>query len=110
MATDGRDTRVTWYGHATFLFETSGGKRVMVDPWLQGNPACPENLKRVDNLDVMLITHGHFDHIGDAVQAAKEAKPATVVGIFEICGWMERKGVEGCMGMNKGGTADAQGV
>src|SRR5687768_7411473 len=104
MAGIGRDTRITWYGHATFLIETPGGKRVMIDPWLEGNPACPDSLKKVGSLDAMLITHGHFDHISDAVQVAKSSAPSSVVGILEICSWLEKKGVEGCVGMNKGGT------
>ncbi len=110
MSKIGRDTKITWYGHATFVYETPGGKRVMIDPWVQGNPSCPDSLKKVEKLDIMLITHGHFDHIGDAVQIAKEAEPESVVGIFEMCNWLDKKKVEGCVGMNKGGTVDVQGI
>jgi L-ascorbate metabolism protein UlaG (beta-lactamase superfamily) len=110
MAGIGKNTKITWYGHATFLYETPGGKRIMVDPWVQNNPACPDSLKKVEKLDAMLITHGHFDHIGDAVRVAKDASPDTVVGIFETYTWLEKKGVQGCMGMNKGGTVDVVGV
>ena len=110
MSTIGKDVKITWYGHATFLFETPGGKRFMVDPWVQGNPACPDDLKTVDNLDAMLITHGHFDHIGDAVTIAASAKPNTVVGIFEMCNWLEGKNVQNCSAMNKGGTVTVEGV
>lgn len=110
MAGIGKNTRITWYGHATFLYETPGGKRIMVDPWVQNNPSCPDSLKKVEKLDAMLITHGHFDHIGDAVQVAKDASPEMVVGIFETYTWLEKKGVQGCMGMNKGGSADVVGV
>ena len=110
MVKIGRDTKITWYGHATFLYETPGGKRIMIDPWLQNNPACPDNMKSVDNLDAMLITHGHFDHIQDAVQTAKQATPSTVLGILEIGNWLTKKGVEGCVGMNKGGTTTVEGI
>lgn len=110
MSKIGRDTKITWYGHATFVYETSGGKRVMIDPWVQGNPSCPDNLKKVEKVDIMLITHGHFDHIGDAVQIAKDAKPESIVGIFEMCNWLDKKKVEGCVGINKGGTVDVQGI
>jgi L-ascorbate metabolism protein UlaG (beta-lactamase superfamily) len=82
----------------------------MVDPWVQNNPACPDSLKKVDDLDAMLITHGHFDHIGDAVEIAGAAKPEAVVGIFEKCNWLEKKKVEGCQAMNKGGTVEVAGI
>jgi L-ascorbate metabolism protein UlaG (beta-lactamase superfamily) len=95
--------KLTWLGHATFRIETPGGKTVLVDPWVMGNPMCPESEKNVKKLDVMLCTHGHFDHIGDAVAIAKQHNP-TVVGIFELCAWMEKKGVKQISPMNKGGT------
>ncbi len=110
MSRIGRETKITWFGHATFLYETPGGKRIMIDPWVQNNPACPEELKQVSQLDAMLITHGHFDHIGDAVKIAKQADPKTVVGIFELYQWLEKKGVKNCTGMNKGGTLDVEGI
>jgi L-ascorbate metabolism protein UlaG (beta-lactamase superfamily) len=110
MASIGKNTKITWYGHATFLYETPGGKRIMVDPWLAGNPACPDNLKHVENLDALLITHGHFDHIGDAIGVAKSATPDVVLGIVELVGWLGKKGVENLVGMNKGGTVDVVGV
>jgi len=95
--------KLTWLGHATFRIETPGGKTVLVDPWVMGNPACPESEKKVKKVDVMLCTHGHFDHIGDALAIAKQHNPI-VVGIAELCGWMEKKGVKQTSGMNKGGT------
>ncbi len=82
----------------------------MVDPWVQHNPSCPDSLKKVQKLDAMLITHGHGDHIGDALAVIREATPEIVVGIFEMCAWLGKKKVEGCMGMNKGGTASVVGV
>jgi L-ascorbate metabolism protein UlaG (beta-lactamase superfamily) len=106
----GKDTKITWYGHATFLYETPGGKRIMIDPWLDGNPACPDNMKRVENLDVLLITHGHFDHISDALRVATTASPKDVLGIFEIAAWLGKKGVENVTGFNKGGSITVQGV
>lgn len=97
------NTRITWLGHGTFKLVTPGGRVVLVDPWVQGNPACPEALKKFDRLDVMLITHGHFDHIADAVALARQHKPQ-VVGIYEVCAWLEGKGVANTLPMNKGGS------
>jgi len=101
---DFNGVKFTWLGHGTFRIETPGGKTVLVDPWVMGNPACPESEKNISKVDVMLCTHGHFDHIGDAVEIAKKAKPKAVVGIFELCHWLEKKGVQNCSPMNKGGS------
>ena len=99
---DLKGVKLTWLGHATFRIET-GGQTVLVDPWVMGNPLCPDKEKKVKKVDVMLCTHGHFDHIGDAVEIAKQHNP-TVVAIFELCAWMEKKGVKKTSPMNKGGT------
>lgn len=101
--------QLTWLGHATFRIQTPEGKTILIDPWIMGNPACPASEKDIKNVDVMLCTHGHFDHIGDAVEIAKKLNPK-VVGIFELCGWMESKGVKQIAPMNKGGTQTVDGV
>jgi L-ascorbate metabolism protein UlaG (beta-lactamase superfamily) len=95
--------KLTWLGHATFRIETPGGKTIIIDPWIMGNPACPAAEKDVEKVDVMLCTHGHGDHIGDAVEIAKKHSPK-VVGIPELVGWLEKKGVKHTAMMNKGGT------
>ena len=95
--------KLTWLGHATFRVETPGGRTILIDPWVMGNPMCPEKEKNVKKVDVMLVTHGHGDHIGDAVEIAKKHKPQ-VVGIPELCGWLQKKGVAQTAEMNKGGT------
>jgi len=95
--------KLTWLGHATFRIETPNGKTILIDPWVMGNPMCPEKEKSVKKVDIMLCTHGHGDHIGDAVEIAKKHSP-NVVGIPELCGWLEKKGVKQTAEMNKGGT------
>jgi L-ascorbate metabolism protein UlaG (beta-lactamase superfamily) len=98
-----RGNQLTWLGHSAFRITTPSGNVILVDPWVQSNPACPEALKKFDRLDTMLITHGHFDHIADAVALAKEFQPQ-VAGIYETCAWLESKGVARTSPMNKGGT------
>jgi len=93
---------ITWLGHATFQFRLESGEVFVMDPWVEGNPKFPKGHK-FDRVDAILISHGHFDHIHDAVPLAKKFKPA-VVAIYETCHWLGSKGVENCSGMNKGGT------
>jgi L-ascorbate metabolism protein UlaG (beta-lactamase superfamily) len=96
-------TKLTWLGHATFRIETPGGQTVIVDPWVMANPMCPDKEKTVNHVDVLLCTHGHFDHIADAVELGKKHNPV-VVGIYELCSWLQKKGVQQIAPMNKGGT------
>jgi L-ascorbate metabolism protein UlaG (beta-lactamase superfamily) len=101
--------KLTWLGHSTFRIETPEGKTLYVDPWIAGNPMCPEAEKNVQKVDVLLCTHGHFDHIADAVAVGKQHNPV-VVGIFELCMWLQKKGVKQISPMNKGGTQSVAGV
>jgi L-ascorbate metabolism protein UlaG (beta-lactamase superfamily) len=93
---------ITWLGHGTFELEWGSGKRLIADPWTDGNPKFPKGYQ-VEPMDLMLISHGHFDHIHDAMPLAKKHKPS-IAAIFEICNWLESKGVENTSAMNKGGT------
>lgn len=104
-----KKTSFTWLGHAAFKVVSPKGKVLLIDPWVAGNPSCPENLKTFEKIDFMLVTHGHFDHIADAVPLAKAHKPK-VIGIYETCHWLEGKGVDTCLGMNKGGTVEFDGI
>ena len=101
--------QITWLGHGTFLLTTPGGKRVLIDPWLAENPACPASHKKIDKLDLILVTHGHFDHVSDAVSVAR-ATNAPLVGIFELCAWLQQKGLQNATPMNKGGSVDIAGL
>jgi L-ascorbate metabolism protein UlaG (beta-lactamase superfamily) len=97
-----RGNKLTWLGHATFKITTASGKVILVDPWMS-NPLCPEAERKLSRVDTLLITHGHFDHIADAMELGKKFKPQ-IVAIFETCVWLESKGVGNMSGMNKGGT------
>jgi L-ascorbate metabolism protein UlaG (beta-lactamase superfamily) len=101
----------TWIGHGTWKVRSAKGKDVLIDPWVMGNPAAPETLKTVDKCDLMLITHGHFDHIHDAVEIARRTKP-TIVTNHEIGVWLQSKGVDGekIVAGNQGGTIEVDGV
>jgi len=101
--------QVTWLGHSTFKIVTSQGKILVIDPWLGNNPACPAGMKRLDRVDVVALTHGHFDHFEDAVTLGHALKPRFVAN-FEICQYLEMEGVEGTCAMNKGGTQVVEGI
>ena len=83
--------------------------RVLFDPWLAGNPACPEPLRKPPAVDLILVSHGHDDHMADLVAVARESG-APVVAAFELCDWLTRKGLQRVLPMNKGGSLDVSGL
>jgi L-ascorbate metabolism protein UlaG (beta-lactamase superfamily) len=105
------DTTLTWLGHSAFRLDTSGGKRIYIDPFLNGNPKCPEDEREPERADIVAVTHGHGDHVGDTVDIAKK-HGSTVVAIVELSGWLGKQGVDDdkMPAPNKGGTVDVGGV
>jgi L-ascorbate metabolism protein UlaG (beta-lactamase superfamily) len=99
---------ITWFGHATFLLTTPGGRRIVFDPWLNGNPKAPAGA-RIDQADVICVTHGHSDHTGDVVTVAR-ATGAPVVAVYELANWFEGKGLKDVVGMGVGGTVEIKGL
>lgn len=94
--------KITWLGHTTFSLEMPNGEVVVIDPWIEGNPKFPAGY-RFERVDTILITHGHFDHIGGVRALAEQFEPQ-VVANFEIATWLNSKGVKNTNGMNKGGN------
>jgi L-ascorbate metabolism protein UlaG (beta-lactamase superfamily) len=99
----------TWLGHSTFLFRSPGGKRILIEPFVASNPSCPESAKKIGELDLILITHGHSDHAGDAASIAR-ATGAHVIANYEICLWLEGKGIQNTAPMGHGGTQTIGGL
>ncbi|WP_435011507.1 metal-dependent hydrolase [Tundrisphaera lichenicola] len=93
-------TRVQWLGHSCLLIE-SDGKRILIDPFLDGNPkaaAKPEDVQA----DVILVSHGHEDHLGDTLAIARRTG-ATVVANYELGNWLKEQGLTEVHGMQHGG-------
>jgi L-ascorbate metabolism protein UlaG (beta-lactamase superfamily) len=100
-------TRLTWLGHSAFRLDTPAGTRVYVDPFLTGNPRCPEPEREPERCDLVVVTHGHGDHVGDAVALARRFS-CPVVAQVELRAWLVRQGAPDTgpgTAPNKGGTA-----
>jgi L-ascorbate metabolism protein UlaG (beta-lactamase superfamily) len=103
MALDPQTT-ITWYGHACVEVVTPGGKVILFDPWF-GNPKSPKSADQVTRCDLLLVTHGHSDHVGEAVAIASRLRPDWPC-IHEMSLWLGRRlpgGSDAVVGMNKGG-------
>jgi L-ascorbate metabolism protein UlaG (beta-lactamase superfamily) len=99
-------TQLTWLGHASFRLDTPGGTRLYVDPWLTGNPSCPEDEQNPERVDLIAVTHGHDDHVGDTVRL-HEQFGCPVVAQVEVRKWLTGQGVANdgmAHSVNKGGT------
>ena len=108
---DGRPLAITWLGHSTFLIDLPAGQRIVTDPWL-GNPNCPPALSRPESLgrvDLILVSHGHDDHLADAAAIARVTR-APVVCLFEVGEYLKEKGLQGVRDMGIGGTQTIDGI
>jgi L-ascorbate metabolism protein UlaG (beta-lactamase superfamily) len=103
-------TTITWYGHSCFEIRTPGGKVVLLDPWF-ANPSSPKSPDAVDRCDVMLVSHGHFDHFGNALPIASRTRPKWPA-IHELQLWLGSvySAPDDCIGFNKGGTVEVHGI
>lgn len=98
-----KGTRITWLGHATVLVETPKGTKILIDPFIADNPKYPKGFELPSKIDFILLTHGHGDHMSDAVPVAKK-HGSTVVAIYELADFVGQKGVSQTIGINLGGT------
>lgn len=103
---------LTWLGHSSFRLDTDGGKRIYVDPFLHGNPKTPESELDPERVDIIALTHGHGDHVGDTVALSQKFPDAQIVAMVELKGWLGSQGanVGELPGINKGGTQEIDGV
>jgi L-ascorbate metabolism protein UlaG (beta-lactamase superfamily) len=103
-----RGNKITWLGHSAFRFTTAEGKVVLIDPFLSGNPLCPEQERKQPRVDAIVLSHAHGDHVGDTIELAKQLKPP-IVCIYELSLLLESKGVRNVVGMSKGGATKVAG-
>lgn len=102
-------TRITWLGHATVLVQTPKGTNILIDPFIEHNPKYPKQFKLPEKIQYVLLTHGHGDHVSDAVPVAKK-HGSNVVAIYELASIMQQQGAEKITGMNIGGTVQLEDV
>jgi len=97
--------RITWYGHASFFIEGKN-TRLLIDPFISGNPLSPVKVKDIKDIDAILVTHGHGDHLGDAIEIARNTG-AKIIGIYELAEYVKQFGVSS-IGMNYGGWIEVK--
>lgn len=100
--------KIIFLGHAAFKIETEEAK-ILIDPFLTGNPLAPIKASDIKDCDIVLVTHDHGDHVGDTVDICKRTG-ATLVAIYDLAVYLQEQGVEKVEGMNIGGTTDIKGV
>ena len=98
------NTKIKYIGHSTFLIELESKKKMIIDPWLNDNPSTNETPDSIGEVDFVLITHGHFDHVGDSIEILKKNKSAIAISNFEIGQWLGKKGLENLSPMSHGGS------
>ncbi len=105
----GKEVKITYLGHAAFKFVSPKGVVIYIDPFLSANPKTPAEMKTVDKADLILVTHGHGDHVGDTLAIAEKTN-ARIVVQPELGRYLTRKGAKTVTGMNKGGTFTSHGI
>jgi L-ascorbate metabolism protein UlaG (beta-lactamase superfamily) len=83
---------ITWLGHGSWRMNTPQGTVLYLDPWIRGNPACPISIEQVDRADIVCVTHGHSDHLGNAIEIVKKTN-AVLVTLPEVAAYCDRQGI-----------------
>ena len=110
------NTTIKWLSHSFFSITTSRGKVILTDPWIAGNPLCPVKLDDLNKVDIILVTHDHFDHCGNAADISKKTggvvigQPETVGRLKTGLSLPEGNVVHGGIGMNIGGSTTIDGI
>lgn len=100
--------QITWYGHSAFRLDFAG-QAVLIDPFFTGNPAfVSDKAEAIKGVTHIVLTHGHGDHVGDALDIAK-SNDATITTNYDLGMWLLAKGLEKFNPMNTGGTTDLGG-
>jgi len=108
--------KLRWLSHAGFIITSPNGKIIIIDPWVKDNPLCPITLDNIDKADLILVTHDHFDHLGNAVDIVKKTgativvAPETSVKLQSEMGVSSENIIFGGYGMNIGGSANIDGI
>jgi L-ascorbate metabolism protein UlaG (beta-lactamase superfamily) len=107
---------IKWLGHGTFIITSSQGKRVITDPWIRENPTCPDKLEDLPSIDLITVSHDHFDHAADVAEISQRfgamvaAQPETAGRFKSDLGLAEDRVVNSGFGMNIGGSVTVQGI
>lgn len=99
---DTHGNKITWLGHASYKITTPSGQVILIDPWISA-PTCPENLKKFDRVDLLLITHAHDDHFADVPAIIEQFQPKTLA-INETALWLAARMAKNVLPISKGGT------
>ena len=109
-------TIIQWLGHSSFRITSPAGKIILIDPWVEGNPSAPVGLEEIDRADIILVTHDHFDHIGQAAELCKKTGALSIANVETAkrmqneLGVAPEKVIFGGFGMNIGGSAVVEGI
>lgn len=108
MATAKTTYHLRWLGHSAFSITSPAGHVLLIDPWLD-NPTAPPDAKNISRADVILVSHGHSDHLGNTLELAPKTNAKVVCG-HEVSLYLNARGLKNIIGMGKGGTVEIDSI